>query len=43
MTKKERKALLKKLEKEMAEAAGALDFESAAQLRDMILEIKALD
>ena len=43
MTKKERKALLKKLEKEMAEAAGALDFESAAQLRDMILEIKSLD
>lgn len=43
MTKKERKVLLKKLEKEMAEAAGALDFESAAQLRDMILEIKALD
>ena len=43
MTKKERKALLKKLEKEMTEAAGALDFESAAQLRDMILEIKALD
>lgn len=43
MTKKERKALLKKLEKEMAEAAGVLDFESAAQLRDMILEIKALD
>ncbi len=43
MTKKERKALLRKLEKEMAEAAGALDFESAAQLRDMILEIKALD
>ncbi|WP_270323115.1 excinuclease ABC subunit UvrB [Lactococcus petauri] len=43
MTKKERKALLKKLEKEMAEAAGAFDFESAAQLRDMILEIKALD
>ncbi|BDM76644.1 excinuclease ABC subunit UvrB [Lactococcus garvieae] len=43
MTKKERKALLKKLEKEMSEAAGALDFESAAQLRDMILEIKALD
>ncbi len=43
MTKKERKALLQKLEKEMAEAAGALDFESAAQLRDMILEIKALD
>ena len=43
MTKKERKALLKKLEKEMAEAAGALDFESAAHLPDMILEIKALD
>ena len=43
MTKKERKTLLKKLEKEMAEAAGALDFEFAAQLRDMILEIKALD
>jgi excinuclease ABC subunit B len=43
MTKKERKDLIKKLEREMSEAAGLLDFESAAELRDMILEIKSLD
>ncbi len=42
--KKENKAsdeLLKRLEKEMREAARILDFERAAELRDMILEIKA--
>ena len=33
--------LLKRLEKEMREAARILDFERAAELRDMILEIKA--
>ncbi|MFV0555620.1 MAG: excinuclease ABC subunit UvrB [Lactovum sp.] len=43
MTKKERKDLIKKLEHEMSEAAGLLDFEAAAELRDMILEIKALN
>lgn len=43
MTKKERKELVKKLEKEMQEAAASLDFEGAAQLRDMVLEIRALD
>ncbi|GBG97410.1 excinuclease ABC subunit UvrB [Lactococcus termiticola] len=43
MTKKERKALVAKLEKEMQEAAASLDFEAAAQLRDMVLEIRALD
>ncbi|MGM9885852.1 MAG: UvrB/UvrC motif-containing protein, partial [Lactococcus sp.] len=43
MTKKERQKLVKKLEKEMQEAAAALDFEGAAQLRDMVLEIRAMD
>ena len=43
MTKKERQLLVKKLEKEMQQAAGALDFEAAAQLRDMVLEIRAMD
>jgi excinuclease ABC subunit B len=43
MTKKERKALVKKLEKEMQQAASALDFEGAAQLRDMVLELRAMD
>ncbi|MDR0199354.1 MAG: excinuclease ABC subunit UvrB [Streptococcaceae bacterium] len=43
MTKKERKALVAKLEKEMQEAAASLDFEQAATLRDMVLEIRALD
>lgn len=33
--------LLQRLEKEMREAARVLDFERAAELRDMILEIKA--
>ena len=43
MNKKERKALVKKLEKEMQQAAAALDFEGAAQLRDMVLELRAMD
>ncbi|MFC4651396.1 excinuclease ABC subunit UvrB [Lactococcus nasutitermitis] len=43
MTKKERKKLVAKLEKEMQEAAASLDFEGAAQLRDMVLEIRAID
>jgi excinuclease ABC subunit B len=41
MTKKEREKLIANLEKEMKEAAKALDFERAAQLRDIIFELKA--
>ena len=41
MTKKEKGELVDKLEMEMKEAAKALDFERAAQLRDVILELKA--
>ena len=33
--------VLKRLDKEMREAAAILDFERAAQLRDIIMEIKA--
>ncbi|WP_176714661.1 UvrB/UvrC motif-containing protein, partial [Streptococcus pneumoniae] len=32
-----------KLEKQKQEAAEVLDFELAAQIRDMMLEVKALD
>jgi excinuclease ABC subunit B len=41
MTKKEREKLIENLEKEMKEAAKALNFERAAELRDLILELKA--
>jgi excinuclease ABC subunit B len=41
MTKKELKAYVEKLEKKMREAAKNLEFEKAAQLRDIIFEIKA--
>ncbi|MCJ8007679.1 excinuclease ABC subunit UvrB [Lederbergia wuyishanensis] len=40
-TKKEKEKLLITMEKEMKEAAKALDFERAAELRDAILELKA--
>ena len=40
MTPKEKEKLLLKLEKEMKEAAKALDFETAASLRDAIIELK---
>ena len=43
MTKAERQETIKKLQKQMQEAAEMLDFELAAQLRDMVLELKALD
>ncbi|MGX7199184.1 excinuclease ABC subunit UvrB [Enterococcus nangangensis] len=43
LNKEERQTLIIKLEKEMKEAAKALDFETAATLRDSILELKALD
>lgn len=36
MTKEEKDTLLMKLEKEMKNAAKALDFETAANVRDMI-------
>lgn len=39
--KKERELLIESLEKEMKEAARVLDFERAAELRDVILELKA--
>ena len=41
MTKKEREKTIAKLEAEMKEAAKALDFERAAELRDLLLELKA--
>ena len=41
LTKKERKKVIADLEAEMKEAAKALDFERAAELRDLVLELKA--
>ncbi|MBQ1523290.1 MAG: excinuclease ABC subunit UvrB [Erysipelotrichaceae bacterium] len=38
---REQEELIKRLEKEMREAARILDFERAAELRDMIMELKA--
>ncbi len=43
MTKSERQEAIKKLQKQMQEAAELLDFELAAQIRDMVLELKAMD
>ncbi|MBR3117994.1 MULTISPECIES: excinuclease ABC subunit UvrB [Oceanobacillus] len=41
LTKKEKSKVLEQMEKEMREAAKALDFEKAAELRDVIFELKA--
>ncbi|MBT2572842.1 excinuclease ABC subunit B [Bacillus sp. ISL-51] len=41
MTKKERQKVVEQMELEMKEAAKALDFERAAELRDLLLELKA--
>ena len=41
VNKKQKEAMIKDLEKEMKESAKALDFERAAQLRDIILELKS--
>jgi excinuclease ABC subunit B len=41
MTKKERQVMFEKLEKEMKQAAKDLQFERAAELRDILLELKA--
>ena len=43
MNKKERQEAIKKLQKQMHEAAELLDFELAAQIRDMVLELKSMD
>ncbi len=41
LNKKERKAFIEKMEAEMKDAARHLQFERAAELRDLILELKA--
>lgn len=41
LNKKEREKLISNMEKEMKEAAKALNFERAAELRDLLLELKA--
>lgn len=41
LTKKEREETLENMENEMREAAKSLDFEKAAELRDIIFELKA--
>ncbi|WP_067840267.1 excinuclease ABC subunit UvrB [Amphibacillus sediminis] len=41
MTKSERNKLIEKLEQEMKQAARELNFEKAAELRDLVLELKA--
>jgi len=41
MTKKDREKMLKDLESQMKQAAKNLDFEKAAELRDLIFELKA--
>jgi excinuclease ABC subunit B len=41
MSKKEKDRLMANMEKEMKEAAKALNFERAAELRDLLLELKA--
>lgn len=43
MSRSERKEAIKTLQKQMQEAAELLDFELAAQIRDMILELKLID
>jgi excinuclease ABC subunit B len=41
LNKKERQAMIERMEKEMKEAARELNFERAAELRDLVLELKA--
>jgi excinuclease ABC subunit B len=41
LSKKEREKVIEKVEMEMKDAAKALDFEKAAELRDLLLELKA--
>ena len=42
ISKKERVEMLEKLEKEMREAAAAMDFEKAMELRDIYFELKGI-
>ncbi|MFU2164240.1 excinuclease ABC subunit UvrB [Streptococcus pluranimalium] len=42
MNKSERQEAIKKLQNQMQEAAELLDFELAAQIRDLVLELKAM-
>ncbi|GGI39215.1 excinuclease ABC subunit UvrB [Mammaliicoccus stepanovicii] len=41
LTKKEREKTIERIDKEMKEAAKALDFEKASELRDILFELKA--
>lgn len=41
LSKKDRKAMIERMEQEMKEAARNLNFERAAELRDLVLELKA--
>ncbi|MCM3760652.1 excinuclease ABC subunit UvrB [Alkalihalobacillus oceani] len=41
LSKKDRKAMIERMEQEMKEAARTLNFERAAELRDLVLELKA--
>jgi excinuclease ABC subunit B len=41
MTKSELRKLVEQLEKDMRQAARELEFERAAELRDMMMELKA--
>ncbi|KAB7665784.1 excinuclease ABC subunit UvrB [Bacillus sp. B1-b2] len=41
LTKKEKESMIAQMENEMKEAAKALNFERAAELRDLLLELKA--
>jgi excinuclease ABC subunit B len=43
MNKKEREKMIKQIENQMKEAAKNLDFEKAAELRDLVFELKAED
>lgn len=43
MSKKDRQSVIQRLEEEMKEAAKSLQFERAAELRDALLELKAMD
>jgi excinuclease ABC subunit B len=41
MTMEQRREALDQLDRDMREAAKALNFEKAAEIRDMVLELKA--
>lgn len=43
MSKKDRQSLIQRLEKEMKDAAKNMQFERAAELRDALLELRAMD